>query len=110
MEIDETKEKEVTDVEEKFITEIEIFFGQKLKHKAQMLEMKNWMGQIKHTKEYITNRLDTAGETIRDGEKVKKIWHKNTSERKKIKYLQTLEYNPETKPKNPRGKRNWGKE
>lgn len=41
MEIDETKEKEVTDVEEKFITEIEIFFGQKLKHKAQMLEMKN---------------------------------------------------------------------
>lgn len=22
------------------------------------------MGQIKHTKEYITNRLDTAGETI----------------------------------------------
>lgn len=52
-------------MEEKFITEIEIFFfGQKLKHKAQMLEMENSMGQIKHTKEYITNRLNTAGETI----------------------------------------------
>ena len=29
-----------------------------------MLEMENSMGQIKHTKEYITNRLDKAGETI----------------------------------------------
>lgn len=95
-------------MEEKFITEIEIFLGQKLKHKAQILEMENSMGQIKHTKEYITNRLDKAGETISGtGKRLKKkIRHENTSERKKIKYLQTLEYNSETKPKNPQDGRN----